>query len=180
MSRNAISALAASIIFLILLIVAIVFPRIRHSKTAAREAAAMDALRVLRTAQETFRSSCVKDIDGDGFGEYGTIDEMAGLVPPAGKLDPVHPPFIDDSRGNAMFSAYNFSLVLGVTPLGEEGDEDPKEHFYFATAWPIRYGLWGRRTFWMDQSGVIHGSDIGGGNVTVEQVATSSWPEIGE
>lgn len=130
---------------IIVIIAAIAIPNIINAKMAANESSAIGALRTLSSAQNTFQGMCATDADGDGVGEYGDFN----LLSNAG------PMFIDDSLGSGQKSGY----FLMVTTTGVV---DSDEFMWQATAYPISWSWTGRKTFYIDESGVIRGSDVGG------------------
>ena len=65
-------------------------------------------------------------------------------------------PFIDFALSSGLKSGYRISLTLAAT------DKDGSYWSWSATAWPVEYGKTGRRTFVIDETAVIRGSDIGG------------------
>jgi len=75
-----------------------------------------------------------------GDGRYGTLDELAkeGLI----------------SRD--LFEKYGYKI--GVTILSNK---------FEATAVPLEYGTTGRRSFFIDETGVLRGGDHGGGAATL-------------
>ncbi|MGI9066390.1 MAG: DUF3352 domain-containing protein [Pyrinomonadaceae bacterium] len=77
---------------------------------------------------------------GKGDGRYGTLDELAkeGLI----------------SRD--LFEKYGYKI--GVTILSNK---------FEATAVPLEYGTTGRRSFFIDETGVLRGGDHGGGAATL-------------
>ena len=78
--------------------------------------------------------------DGDGKGSYGSINQLIDAK--------ALPPDLLDKYG------YNFELNIN-------GDQ------FEAVATPREYGKTGKRSFFVDKSGVVHGADHGGGPATV-------------
>ena len=77
-------------------------------------------------------------------------------------------PYIDPNLGSGIKSGYTFSMVTGnaVQTNGEDA--------YWAWSsctWPISYQSTGVRSFYIDESGVIRGSDVSGACGTVEMPA---------
>ena len=169
------------VVAIIAIIAAIAIPNLLRARLAANESSAISALRTLSSAEETFRTSGVKDQDGDGLGEYGTLSEMAGLAAIGTGTAVADPPFIDNQLGQGNKSGYTFALsvagcITGVTAT------NASEIDYFASAWPVAYSRSGNRTFCIDASGVLRQSDIGGGAVTTcapMTSITSPWPVVG-
>jgi|ERR1043166_1177002 hypothetical protein len=101
------------------------------------------AVRTIHSAELTYSSTY-------GNGNYGPLSVLSLT----GLIDPVL------STGEKYGYVYNLT-VLPSGPLS-----------FRLTATPIRYPKTGRRSFYIDQTGVIHGADKGGA------VATSSDPVI--
>lgn len=126
------------------------------------ESSAIYSLRTLWSAEEIFKAAILKDEDRDRIGEYGTLRELAGLDSATGNDAPVDPPFIDRQLGEGAKSGYSFSLHLGTENHSGYTGPDENEAEFWAVAWPQAYGRSGRRTFCVDQSGDIFGTDNGG------------------
>ena len=143
------------VVSIICVIAAIAIPNLLRARLAANEAAAISALRTISSAQETFRSTTVKDLDLDGMGEYGDLVELAGLSVTGQSLA-----FIDNQLGQGQRSGYNFVVVPGgcETLSGANAEEVG----YYATAYPITHRRSGIRTFFLDTSGAIRQRDVGG------------------
>lgn len=70
---------------------------------------------------------------------------------------------------NGKIKGYTFSLHPG----GEQEFRDETVHVaWSAAAWPLKYGETGFRSYYVDESGVIRGKDIGGGpgDVTLPRI----------
>jgi len=172
------------VVAIIAIIAAIAIPNLLRARLAANESSAIASLRTLSSAQETFRSSIMIDEDTDGLGEYGTLSQLAGLVAcPNGNT--ADPPFIDDQLGSANKSGYVFDMLLGGTTacgtVAVTPATNANEITYFAYATPVSYGRSGNRTFVLDSSGVIRGSDMGAATTPTCLGAcnTAAWPVIG-
>ena len=75
-----------------------------------------------------------------GNGSYGSIEDLVQH-----KL-----------LGNEMLDKYGYRFVISTSSNGFE-----------AVATPVEYGKSGKRSFFIDQSGVVRGDDKGGGPATV-------------
>ena len=164
------------VVAIIAIIAAIAIPNLLRARLAANESSAIAALRTISSAEETFRSSIVMDTDTDGLGEYGPLLEMAGL----GTLT-VDPPFIDNQLGSGNKSGYTFIVAIGGSACGGlASGADADEVDYYATAWPQAYGRSGNRSFCIDASGVIRGSDVAGLSAVCADMGTvAPWPVVG-
>ena len=75
-----------------------------------------------------------------GNGTYGSIDELVE----------------HKMLGKEMLDKYGYRFVISTNPHGFE-----------AVATPLEYGKSGKRSFFIDQSGVVRGDDKGGGPATI-------------
>ena len=129
-----------------------------------RETQTIAILREIYTCEEEFRSQVLKDLNGDGVGEYGTLDELMGYEK--------YPSVMSNSIIVGKDSAYDFRLVL------ETESAKGLANGYSVTAWPIAYRDSGVRSFVMDSTGLVRGLDIGGKEpAAIED--TSTWPVVG-
>lgn len=104
------------------------------------EAAAIESLKLLMKAQNSFRAG---DKDGDGTLNYGALKALH-------KADLVDRYLRDGTR-----MGYLFKLILG-SPGDKKG-----EYLFAVTATPVKRGLTGERSFYLDQTGVIRVSEKG-------------------
>jgi len=65
---------------------------------------------------------------------------------------------------NGLKSGYTYQMVGGTSVQGSIWT-------WSATAWPITYRSTGVRTYYIDESGIVRGEDIGGGIGTVAMPA---------
>jgi len=179
------------VVAIIAIIAAIAIPNLLRARLAANESSAIASLRTLSSAEETFRSSIMEDKDTDGLGEYGTLGQLAGSATcqPSGRV--ASPPFIDNQLGQGQKSGYEFNISIGSAAGcgigggsggGSGAATNASEISYFAYALPVSYGRSGNRSFVLDASGVIRGSDQGGGTQPACSSAcmgSDAWPVIG-
>lgn len=175
-----IELLLVSSILAILAVIAL--PNILSSRLSANEAAVIGTLKTLHSAQANFQQRGVVDRDGDGVGEYGGFRELSGAVPPrVGAGDPpkprLDPPMmglgfrtLGAPWGHVDVSGYYLQIYLPL-PNGNRYPElvtgefnaalDLKlsESVWCCYAWPKAYGQSGRRTFCVNQTGVIVATD---------------------
>ena len=137
------------VVAIILIILAIALPQVNKIQMNAREMAAVAQIRTLLTAQTQYMSQ---------FGRYAT--SLAELGPAAGGATegPSAAGLIPQSLATGSNSGYNFSMT------GSAGG-------YSVLAVPVAFGNTGRRTFFADQSGIIH-ENWG------QEPATQQSPEI--
>ena len=124
---------ALSSVIPILLIAAIAIPNLLAARVAANEAAAMYTLRQISAAEGVYYRS---------FNKFATLEELGAQN------------FIDSKLAAGERSGYKFTLELTTDETNTDG---------FAVACvPITYGSSGRRSFFIDESFVIRGSDNSG------------------
>lgn len=133
------------VVAVLVIIVSIAVPSLIRSKMAANEASAIGALRTLTSAEVNFQAVCAVDADSDGIGEYGSFSQLSAAGPA----------YIDDSLGSGAKAGYFFMITTsGVASLDEI--------MWDATAYPISKSRTANKTFYIDESGVLRGSDVGG------------------
>ncbi|MBV9958618.1 MAG: hypothetical protein JO360_09360 [Acidobacteria bacterium] len=107
------------------------------AQLAANEDWMIDALRSIHTAEATFKEK-------QGAGQYGSLEQLVKL-----KL-------LESARVDATQKGYVFEVLLragkGETPAA-----------YAVNAVPQTYGVSGRRSFYIDQTGTLRGADKEGG-----------------
>ena len=129
------------VIAIILIILTFAVPQFNKSRMNANETGAIQALRTITTAEIQYQSQ---------FGEYAT--NLAQLGPPgaAGAAEgPQASGLIPSNLATGNSSGYVFTVTQA--PTG-----------YAVVAIPKTFNSTGRRTFYTDQSGIVHqnwGSD---------------------
>ncbi len=145
-SHNGFSLIELMIVVAIIAIIAaFAIPSLIGSRIAANEAAAIQSLRTIHTAQVHFQSSAYVDVDGDGTGDFAT--SLAQLHDPLGDGS-VHP--IDSGLADGSKSGYMF--VMNTT-LGNSAAGTPPT--FTCQANPISPRL-GRRYLYLDERGAIY------------------------
>jgi prepilin-type N-terminal cleavage/methylation domain-containing protein len=160
------------VLTVIVIIATIAIPSLIAARLTANESAAIAVLRSISTAQAQFRTSGKADEDEDGAGEYGTLGELSGVagvrmgrakvptdltgsmrkVTDAGEIDRsgyVFRLYLPDPDGHGV----NDKSGGGIDP--DVADPNYAEQTWCAYAWPVRYGVSGRRTFFVSQHGDI-------------------------
>ncbi len=151
------------VVAIIAIIAAIAIPNLLRARLASNESSAIGALRTLSSAESAFQSSAGADSDTDGTGEF------AGLA----MLSNATPPYIDEVLGAGQKSGYNFTITTSAV-------SNVAEVAWEAQANPITYNQTGNRTFYIDESGVLRGSDNGaGGAATRAAAAGGGYPPVG-
>jgi hypothetical protein len=129
---------------------------------------------VIFPAEVQFQAGCYIDQDGDGIGEFGHIDEMAGLRPtgktPAGKLSLVPRELLDVKHGY-RYIVYLPSSAGGAVEESVNTDEarpvdaaaaKAQMRRFVAYAWPTEQQA-GGRVFAITQEGIVFAADHDGG-----------------
>jgi prepilin-type N-terminal cleavage/methylation domain-containing protein len=160
------------VVTLIVIIATIAVPNLISARLSANEVAAIATLRSISTAQAQFQRSGRADEDLDGTGEYGLLGELSGNVGVRMGLVKVPTDLTASMRGVTVDgeipkSGYMFRTYIpdagghglhdmpggGVNP--GVADPDYAEQLWCAYAWPARFGVSGRRTFFASQAGDI-------------------------
>jgi type IV pilus assembly protein PilA len=136
------------VVAIILIIAAIAIPNLLRARIAANEASAVSSLRTMNTACITYNTS---------YNAYPTaLSNLAPVTAPAlptsGSAD-----LLDSTLttgANPTKSGYKFTFGL---PTGGVAGQN-----YAINADPISSGTTGVRTFYTDQTGVIHVNTTGG------------------
>jgi type IV pilus assembly protein PilA len=132
------SIVSIAIIVPIGIIAAIAIPNLLASRMAADEGSALASMRRISSAEETFQAT---------HGTYGTMEQLA------------EPQLIDADLASGQRHGYKFKITVipaGVSyPMGFE-----------AVAVPVEYGSTGRRSFLIDETGVIRAANMRGGDPT--------------
>lgn len=132
------SILSIVIIVPVGIIAAIAIPNLLASRRAANEGSAMASMRKISNAEATFQAT---------HDTYGTLEQLAeaGLI--------------DGDLASGQRHGYKFKITIipaGLSyPMGFEG-----------VGVPLKYGSSGRRSFLIDETGVIRVTDNRGGDPT--------------
>lgn len=152
------------VVAIIATIAAIALPNLLRARMASNETAAIANLRSVHSAQSGYQTTATLDLDGNGTGEFGT---MAALVTST---------WLDDLFGGAgQRQGYTFSITVAGVPLSDETQ-------WAGAAWPTAYQITGTRSFYIDESGVVRGSDVNGvapTRATASRAAASPYPPLG-
>ena len=123
------------VVAIIAIIAAIAIPNLLRSRMTANESSAIGSLRTISSAEAQFQSAAIVPFPS-GMGQYGTLAQLSGQVPP----------FVDVALGGGAKQGYGFNAVPG----GVDGAPT-----YTCNANPLVVGSSGNRFFYVDQSGVI-------------------------
>jgi type II secretory pathway pseudopilin PulG len=130
---------------------------------AAGEDAAIADLRALATALDTYRRA---------YGELPATLGALGPAPPNG-VSPEAASLVDADLATGSKDGYTIRYTIIPGPGGRPEDDAIKAETFSLASTPKEYGKLGRRSFFLDSSGVLRGADKHG------SVATSSDPRIG-
>lgn len=168
MDRRGFTLIEIMIVVAIIVIIAtIAVPRLLRARVNSNEGSAIGGLRTFSSAQTNFQTSATNDIDSDGTGEFGLFWQLTLATPE----------FIDSSLGSGKKNGYFFNAT--VPP-----NANLAETMWEATAYPISKGNTGNRSFYIDESGVLRGTDLGGprgalGKPLTRALAIPGAPPVG-
>jgi len=140
------------VVAIILVIAAIAIPNYLRSRMAANEAAAVQSLRNINTAQVVYSTT---------YG-IGYSAQLSHLAPTPGNplvTSTTNAGLIDDVLASGAKSGYTF--VYNAT----DADGDGRNESFTITAAPASVGSTGQRRFYTDQSGVIRSNLNGAADV---------------
>jgi prepilin-type N-terminal cleavage/methylation domain-containing protein len=167
------------VVAIIAIIAAIAIPQLLRSRISSNETAAIGTLTTLRTVQAQFQQGLCVDQNGNGTGEYGMLQELAGAINCRGKLNPRTPgEFISqelgavDANGIATKAGYDFLIFLPTAagPAKSEGqmgvgaaplvaaDAPAQEVRWACYAWPVSRTETGNRAVVVNQTGTVYQS----------------------
>lgn len=130
------------VVAIIGIIAAIAIPSLLRSRMSANEAAAIGSLKTLAAGETDYNNNSSPHTY---TGDLNCLGSGQG----AGQVR-----FIDPALSSGFKSG--FEIMLTVGPADGQGSR----WAWSATAWPIVYGSTGTRTFYIDETAVIRGSDI--------------------
>jgi prepilin-type N-terminal cleavage/methylation domain-containing protein len=166
------------VVVIIAIVAVIAIPQLLRSKISANEAAAIGTLTTLRTAQAQFRQALCVDQNANGEGEYGLLQELAGIIKCRGRTTSRSPgEFISqelggvDANGAATKSGYMFLVFLptatgiaksegeiGSGAVAVAADGPYQEVRWCCYAWPASRTDTGNRAFVVTQAGTVYQS----------------------
>ena len=117
----------------VMVIAAIAIPNLLAARRAANEGAAIRSLRVLHGAEQTYQAT-------RGKGNYGTLSDLQSDS------------LISADMARDVRSGYRFKLEAFPASSGSPAA-------FSIIAVPTEYGSSGRRSFFVDETGVIRGED---------------------
>jgi type IV pilus assembly protein PilA len=145
------------VVAIIGIIAAIAIPSLLRSRMSANEASASGACKTIAAAQTDYNNNSSPHSFASTLGELRTGTGSGGVR------------YIDDALGTGVKSGYQFHMEAGAqtTITGRNA--------YFAwsaEAHPIIFQRTGVRSFYVDETGILLGNDVGGGP------GVRSMPEI--
>ncbi len=140
------------VVAIIGIIAAIAIPSLLRSRMSANEAAAQGGLKTIAAGQTDYNNNSNPHTY---TGELLCLGSGTG----AGGVR-----FIDPNLAKGLKSGYTYQMVGGTSVQGSIWS-------WSATAWPVTYQSTGVRTYYIDESGIVRGEDIGGGIGTVAMLA---------
>ena len=141
------------VVAIIGIIAAIAIPSLLRSRMSANEAAAVGGCKTLASAETDYNNNSAPHT------YTGSLDSL-GTGAGAGDVR-----FIDPALQSGTKSGYSYVLITG------DQTTDGSIWTWSSAAWAMVYKSTGVRSFYIDESGVIRGSDIGGGIGTLDMPA---------
>jgi prepilin-type N-terminal cleavage/methylation domain-containing protein len=171
------------VVAIIAIIAAIAIPNLLSARLNANETSAISTLRNISSSQAQYQASAKCDVDNDGAGEYGLFRELSGAIAvrtaangTAGTVL-LNPPVLSgafrtvSTAGEVSRSGYMFHMILpgaagiGVVEPALTGtftanlDINLSETSWCCYSWPASYSTSGNRTFFVNQTGDIVGTE---------------------
>jgi prepilin-type N-terminal cleavage/methylation domain-containing protein len=171
------------VVAIIAIIAAIAIPNLLSARLNANETSAISTLRNVSSSQAQFQASAKADVDNDGSGEFGLFRELSGATGVRNIADAstqgtvMNPPVLSgafrtfNTNHEVSRSGYLFHMILpgaagigvmevsGTAALAAALDSDLAETSWCCYAWPASYSTSGNRTFFVNQTGDIVGTE---------------------
>ncbi|BBM86299.1 hypothetical protein [Candidatus Uabimicrobium amorphum] len=155
-----------AVCILIAFVLQILFSYIQQ-RISENEKAAVYFLNYLVNAQLVFKNSGCCDQNNNGSGEYGFLQELAGVVEVRGRNQYMDPPFIDENSFENDLLEFNGYYYCCYLPGDEKAisfseiavaksDEhviESQESYFIIYAWPTINKGTGRKAFAINQEG---------------------------
>ena len=132
------------VVAIIGIIAAIAIPSLLRSRMSANEAAAAGGCKSVVAGQTDYNNNSSPHTYSRDMTNLGNGNGAGGVG------------FIDPSLAASIKAGYTFLLVPGPT------SGNGQTWTWSAAAWPLTYQSTGIRSFYIDQSGIIRSSDMGG------------------
>jgi len=140
------------VVAIIGIIAAIAIPSLLRSRMSANEAAAQGGCKTIAAGQTDYNNNSNPHTYTGELTCLGSGTGSGGVR------------YIDPNLAKGLKSGYTYQMVAGTSVLGSIWS-------WSATAWPVTYQSTGIRTFYVDESGIVRGDDVGGGIGTVAMPA---------
>ena len=166
------------VVAIIAIIASIAIPNLLSARLNANESSAVATLKNISSAQAQCQASGIIDGNGNGQGEYGYFGELSGRTFVRGANNAatslrMNPPVMSTAFGNIALarvnrSGYIFQMYLPdptSQPVAEAAtgagavDAQRAETLWCCYAWPQTFGTSGKRTFFVNQSGDVIGTN---------------------
>ena len=131
------------VVAIIGIIAAIAIPSLLRARMSANEAAAVGGLKTVAAAQNDYNNNSSPNTYTNVLDNLRTGAGSGGVR------------YIDDKLGAGLKSGYTFTMVSGNVVSGSSWA-------WSAATWPVSYQSTGVRSFYIDETGIIRGSDLGG------------------
>jgi prepilin-type N-terminal cleavage/methylation domain-containing protein len=194
------------VVAIIAIIASIAIPNLISARLNANETSAIATLRMVSSAQAQFQTSAKADVDRDGSGEFGLFRELSGAI---GVRDVangstqgsvMNPPALSgafrttNTNSELTRSGYLFHMILpGAAGIGvvEKSfgalavnlNSDLCETRWCCYGWPAAYSTSGNRSYFINQTGDIVGTDYkaysGTGNLGTAALAGAAFKSGG-
>jgi type IV pilus assembly protein PilA len=170
------------VVAIIAIIASIAIPNLLSARLNANESSAIATLKNISSAQAQCQASGIIDVNGNGSGEYGFFGELSGAdfvrtTGNAASAQRINPPVLSSAFGNVdansqvTRSGYLFQMYLpdanglgrpetvGGGGVGSTVDASRAETLWCCYAWPQTQGNSGKRSFFINQSGDVLGTN---------------------
>ena len=172
------------VVAIIAIIAAIAIPNLLSARLNANETSAISTLRNVSSSQAQFQASAKADVDTDGSGEFGMFRELSGGYAVRTAADGsitagsvLNPPVLSgafrtfNTSNEVSRSGYLFHMILpGAAGIGvvevatgtfaAPVNNDLAETSWCCYSWPASYSTSGNRTFFVNQTGDIVGTEF--------------------
>ena len=149
------------VVAIIGIIAAIAIPSLLRSRMSANEAAASGGLKTIAAGQTDYNNSSSPHSFATALTDLGNPTAAGGVR------------FIDESLASGIKSGYQFTLIAGASKTIPISATTGIAYFaWSAEARPVVYQRTGVRSFYINETGILLGSDMSG------SAGTESMPEI--
>ncbi len=138
------------VVAIIGIIAAIAIPSLLRSRMSANEAAAIGSLKTIAAGETDYNTNSSPHTYTGTLACLGSGNGAGGVA------------YIDPALASGLKSGYSILLVNASVQ-----DDNGSYWSWSATAWPVVYASTGVRSFYIDETAVIRGSDIQGVTATI-------------